>query len=125
MRQRGDLQHLFNIDFDQAELLCELNRWEEAEPLLHEALAIGEQGVVGWGLVRPRCLLAVVCARLDRWAESQEHLALARQQAGDDPSLWDQEALTMATSRLAAIQGNWAEAQTAFAQAMMVRRGGI
>ena len=122
MRQRGDLQHLFNIDFDLAELLCELNRWEDAEPALREALEIGEQGVVGWGLVRPRCLLAVVCARLDRWAESQAHLTVAEQQAGDDPSLWEQEALAMATSRLAALKGQWNEAQAAFAQAMLVRR---
>lgn len=122
MRERGDLQHLFNINYDLAELLCEMGYWAEAEAPLQEALAIGEQGVVGWGVVRPRCLLSVVHASLDRWDEAQAELTLARQQAGDDPGLWEQEALAMAEARLASLNGEWAVLQQAFARAQMIRR---
>ncbi len=122
MRQRGDLQHLFNINYDLAELLCEMGHWDEAEAPLREALEIGERGVVGWGLVRPRCLLAAVCASLNRWTEAQDHLTLARQQAGDDPSLWEQEALALTEARLATLAGQGQEAQQAFERATLVRR---
>ncbi|MBK9052360.1 MAG: protein kinase [Chloroflexi bacterium] len=122
MRQRGDLQHLFNINYDLAELLCEMGHWDEAEAPLREALEIGERGVVGWGLVRPRCLLAAVCASLNRWTEAQDHLTLARQQAGDDPSLWEQEALALTEARLATLAGQEQEAQQAFERATLVRR---
>lgn len=122
MRERGDLQHLFNIDYDLAELLCEMGSWDEAEAPLREALTIGEQGVVGWGVVRPRCLLSVVCASLGRWEEARTELQIARQTAGADPGLWEQEALAMAEARLAALSGEWAILQEAFARAQMIQR---
>ena len=77
--------------------------------------------MVGWGLVRPRCLLSIVCASLDQWPEAYAHRELAYHQAGDDPGLWEQEALAMTDARLAALEGHWVKAQSAFERATMIR----
>ncbi len=114
-RRLGDLQQLSNLNCDLGMFLRELNRLEEAEAALLEAIEIGDRGL-GSGPVVPRCELAVVYACQGRQAEAQALLELVRQLINQDQAYHEQARLNLSEALIAVQEQRWPEAIAHFAE---------
>ncbi|HRQ40873.1 MAG TPA: protein kinase [Chloroflexota bacterium] len=116
-RQRGDLQQLAGLNNDLGFVLREINRLDEAEATLLEAVEIGDRGL-GTGPVSPRTELAVVYAYQGRHEEAAALLRQAEELVGDGVSFHEQGQLNQAKALIAVRQRRWQEAFGHFAQAV-------
>jgi tetratricopeptide (TPR) repeat protein len=113
-RAVGDLQNLSFAAIALADALLELGETEEAEAALCEAISVGDQGI-GYGGVVPRCTLVVHHANQGETAEARRLLSEAREKAIDSGSrATDLDFLSWAEAHLAAAEGRWSEALSAF-----------
>lgn len=114
-RRLGDLQQLSNLNCDLGMFLRELNRLQEAEAVLLEAIEIGDRGL-GSGPVVPRCELAVVYVCQGRHAEAQALLEQARQLINQDQAYHEQARLNLSEALIAVQEQRWSEAIAHFAE---------
>lgn len=114
-RRCADLHHLNAASRFLAEILVELGELAQAEEVLLEAIEASDKGG-GWNSVWPRCLLVAVYAQRgsQHLEAARELLALAREQAGPQPTMFDREKLLLAQARLACSAGCRDEAMAAF-----------
>ncbi|HMA33726.1 MAG TPA: hypothetical protein VKY74_04530 [Chloroflexia bacterium] len=116
---RGDLQELSGADNYLGDLLLEWGDADAAAVVLAEAIAIGDRGL-GWGSVLPGCLLSGLYARQGRLDDARRLLAEAQQAAGPNPGFYEQEALALATGRVAWAAGDLSASLAGFAAAAAV-----
>ncbi len=121
-QERNYAERLVYIDNLLAGLMLELGQWEAVEPILLEAVDLGDRGLAWvWGRVGPCCQLSTVCARTGRMDEARRWLTQARSIAGRQPGPWEQEFLALAEGHLAAAEQRWAEAIVHFQTATKIQ----
>jgi hypothetical protein len=96
-----------------AEVLWETGEAEEAEAVLLEAIAIGEQGI--FPPVGLCCRLSVYCSRRGEIGAARDLLFKARDaSSGLGATLLHDGWLSLAEAHLAVAQGDWAQAWASF-----------
>ncbi|MDE3090540.1 MAG: hypothetical protein KGJ80_14255 [Chloroflexota bacterium] len=123
-REKGDLQTLGALNNLLADMMIELERWDEAEQALKESTEIGDR-LIG-AAVPPRCQLSTVYARQGRVDDAKQILEEARAKARDNPPPMQSFWLSLASARLASAQTQWQEAFAAYENATkFLRERGI
>ncbi len=116
-RQRGDLQQLAGLNNDLGFILREMNRLDEAEATLLEAVEIGDRGL-GTGPMAPRAELAIVYAYQGRHEEAATLLRQAEALSSGGDSFHEQGQLNQARALIAVCEQRWEEAFAYFATAV-------
>lgn len=113
MREQKNLHFLGFADNLLGEALIEAERWDEAQAVLLEAVAIGDQGL-GLGSAAPRCSLSTLHALRGDTGEARRWLDEARTKAGPRPNALDEGRLASAEAQWAAAERRWPEAFAGF-----------
>ncbi|MCL4267752.1 MAG: protein kinase [Anaerolineae bacterium] len=116
-RQRGDLQQLAGLNNDLGFILREMNRLDEAEATLVEAVEIGDRGL-GTGPVAPRAELAIVYAYQGRYEEAATLLHQTEELSSGGDSFYEHGQLNQAKALIAVCEQRWQDAFLYFATAV-------
>ena len=126
-RASGNLDLLAGLNIGLTNNLLEMvewegvDRWQEIEDSLREAIDIGDRGVTS--AVQPRCVLARVRIKQGRLDDARALLAQAEACAAASGTAWEQLILAAANGFLAGGEGRWSDAIAAAEQGISFLAG--
>jgi tetratricopeptide (TPR) repeat protein len=110
-RQQNNVPWRYYAAMTVAKAMLEFGLWKEAESILTEYMELYDRS---WGTVIARCLLGTLHIRQGQTEDARRLLSETQERFGQRLTAFERESLSLAQAGLAAAEGRWPDALSAF-----------